>query len=228
MKLILNVEVAQNDLVNVEILDSTIEEIDEFTTCFLSKKELFDKIVQSGMNINYDFSKYNFCIRTNRGNILPVLYRDYSFITDSLKRRNASITIMKSDPERVYEYIENNHYKYLLKELPDDADERYRFDPIYGLSKLMEEKNHKADADYYNYFKKNIEGNYRTLRNMIKYILTEEEKKKIGNNISIKEEKVDFICTRANLILKKNIDEKLEKNSGRKYSICHEDDDTNE
>lgn len=140
MKLILNVGIEENKNIDVVILDSDICEIDKFTTLFLDKNDLYNKIINVGPTFDCNFSKFKIFIRTNKGNILPVLYRDYSFITDDLMRRNASVTIMKSDPKRVYEYIENNHYNYLLKELPADVDERYKFDPIYGLSKMIEEK----------------------------------------------------------------------------------------
>lgn len=228
MKLILNVEIANDEFVYVEILDSKIEEIDRFTTYFSNKKQLFDEIIKSSKNIDSEFIKYSFYIKTSRGDILPVLYHDYSFITDDLMRRNASIKIMKLDPERVYRYIEENHYNYLLKELPEDADKRYKFDPVYGLYKLLEKNNYKIDANYYNYFKKNIEGNYRVLRDMIRCILTEEEKNQIGYNVSITDSKIGFICLKANLNLQKTINEKLEKNKNRSYSISIEEDDIDE
>lgn len=228
MKLILNVGIEENKNIDVVILDSDICEIDKFTTLFFDKNDLYNKIINVGPTFDCNFSKFKIFIRTNKGNILPVLYRDYSFITDDLMRRNASVTIMKSDPKRVYEYIENNHYNYLLKELPADVDERYKFDPIYGLSKMIEEKECKIDAEYYNYFKKNVEVNYRTLRDMIRYILTEEEKEKIGYNVSMTNETKGFICLKANLNLQKGINEIFERNRNRRYSMNTEDDDIDE
>ncbi len=231
MKLILSTKISEYEFVNIVILDSYIYEIDKFTTSFSSRDELYNKIISKEESEEYNISKFNIYIKTQKGNILPVLYHDYSFITDDLMRRNASITIMKADPNRVYEYIENNYYNYynyLFKKLPENADQRYKFDPIYGLSKLLLEKNNKADGEYYNYFKKNIEKNYKVLRNMIKNILTDEEKIKLGYNNSISREKKDYICTKANLNLKKKINEKIEKNRDRKYSLCSEEDDIDE
>ena len=63
---------------------------------------------------------------------------------------------------------------------------------------------------------------------MIKGILTDEEKEKLGSNTSISSRKVNYLCTKANLNLNKSINEKLEQIYSRKYSICHEDDDIDE
>lgn len=170
MKLILSISTDGKNYKKTDILIGTLEQIDKFTVCFKTKEDLFDSITSD--NINNINIKYNIYIESQKGNIKRPIYSEYSFISDPVLFTRAFRKLKYIDPKRIYDYIEQEHYYLLFKNIDED---KYKNNPLYKLAILIEKKNYKPDSEYYFTFTKELENRYYILRDMITKILNKDE-----------------------------------------------------
>ncbi len=175
----------------IEILKGSLEEIDDFTTYFMTDESIFKRI-SSDININYSF-----VIKSSKGNLYSVLYYPYRPLLFE-NNINDIMSKLKSLPKNiVFNYVITK-----TKAIEYSNAENSNNIPIVRLYNAM-----KSGREYYSELDNYVKSNYKSLRDICTSLLNKNDLEKMYHKLETdKKDKISKLCE----IISKRIEEIIE------------------
>lgn len=144
----------------IEIKKGTLQELDDFTTCFADKKSMF-----KNLSNNLTVDGYSFYIKSSKNTRYNVIYYEYRSIVLS-ENINSFMSKLKS--------VNKNKLLYFLRTYTDVTT--YINTPISdNVPSVRLYKALLTNSDYYSELDSYVKSNYNALRTVIYNIFSEEE-----------------------------------------------------